>query len=119
MGQVSVSINGRAYSIACDDGQEKHLTELAAYVDEQVTGLAAQVGQVGDARLMLMASLLLADELWDMRGRIKKLEEEVATVRDARSVALERTEEAEAAVAEILEKAAQRLDTMAQRIEAS
>ena len=63
MAQVAVTINGRKYDIACDDGQEAHLTRLAQYVDRRVDELVAAVGQVGDARLLVMASLLVADEL--------------------------------------------------------
>ncbi len=63
MAQISVTINNRKYEIACDDGQEAHLTRLAQYVDKRVDELVAAVGQVGDARLLVMVSLLVADEL--------------------------------------------------------
>ena len=63
MGQVTVTINGRDYDIACDDGQESHLTKLSEFVDNRLKELIAAVGQVGDSRLLVMASLLLADEL--------------------------------------------------------
>ena len=63
MPQVDVTINGRRYQIACDEGQEQHLEELGTYVDKRVQELVATVGQVGDQRLLVMASLLIADEL--------------------------------------------------------
>ena len=63
MGQVTVTVNGRPYDIACDDGQEDHVRGLAGYLDERVTELAGGIGQIGDARLLVMASLLIADEL--------------------------------------------------------
>jgi cell division protein ZapA len=63
MGQVTVSINDRRYEIACDDGQEAHLTRLSRYIDKRIAELVASVGQIGDARLLVMASLLIADEL--------------------------------------------------------
>ena len=63
MPQVDVTINGRHYQIACDEGQEGHLAQLASYVDDRVQELVAAVGQVGDARLLVMTSLLVADEL--------------------------------------------------------
>ena len=63
MSQITVVVNGRKYDIACDDGQEAHLTRLAQYIDRRVDELIAAVGQVGDARLLVMASLLIADEL--------------------------------------------------------
>jgi cell division protein ZapA len=63
MPQVAVTINGRNYQIACDEGQEEHLSRLASYVDDRVQELVAAVGQVGDTRLLVMTSLLVADDL--------------------------------------------------------
>lgn len=73
MAQVSIVINGRKYQIACDDGQEAHLTRLGAYVDKRVGELVAAVGQVGDSRLLVMATLLLADELSDAYAELDAL----------------------------------------------
>ena len=73
MGQVSVRINGRPYQIACDDGQEANLTRLAEYVSKRVSQLVAAVGQVGEDRLLVMASLLMADELSDTYAEVKAL----------------------------------------------
>lgn len=66
MGQVTININGRDYNIACDDGQETHLIKLSEFVDKRLKELITAVGQVGDARLLVMTSLLLADELSDV-----------------------------------------------------
>ena len=66
MGQVTININGRDYNIACDDGQESHLIKLSEFVDKRLKELVTAVGQVGDARLLVMTSLLLADELSDV-----------------------------------------------------
>ena len=63
MAQVNLNINGRDYLIACEDGEEKHLIFLAEYINQQVDTLVESVGQVGEARLLLMASLMVADEL--------------------------------------------------------
>ncbi len=73
MAKVSVTINSRKYQIACDDGQEAHLTRLGAYVDKRVSQLVAAVGQVGDSRLLVMASLLVADELSDTYSELDVL----------------------------------------------
>ena len=59
---VNVMVNGRAYTIACDDGEEEHLRQLAATVDAKTREVLSSVGQVGDTRLLLMAALLIADE---------------------------------------------------------
>ena len=66
MAQVDVAINGKSYKIACDDGQEDHLLQLAANVDGRVQRLVESVGQVGDARLLVMACLLISDELLEI-----------------------------------------------------
>lgn len=71
MGQVNVEINGRKYQIACDDGQEAHLARLGSYVDNRVGELIAAVGQIGDARLLVMVSLLVADELSDAYAELE------------------------------------------------
>jgi cell division protein ZapA len=63
MPELTVEINGREYQVACDDGQEEHLTKLARYVDTKMGELVGAVGQIGDARLLVMTGLLIADEL--------------------------------------------------------
>jgi cell division protein ZapA len=70
MAQVDIVINGREYRIACEDGQEAHLRSLAGYIDDKIGELVGAVGQVGDTRLMVMASLLVADELSDTREEL-------------------------------------------------
>lgn len=71
MAQVALDINGRRYDIACDDGQEPHLRRLGQYIDQRVRELASAVGPVGEARLLVMASLLIADELHELGGRLE------------------------------------------------
>ena len=66
---VNVMVNNRAYTIACDDGEEEHLKELAAHVDKMAREVLASVGQVGDARMLLMAAVLIADEHHDLAVR--------------------------------------------------
>ena len=75
MAQVNLQINGRDYLIACEDGEEKHLTVLAKYINGQVEGLVESVGQVGEARLLLMASLMVADELAETSQELDTLKE--------------------------------------------
>jgi cell division protein ZapA len=70
MAQVDIRINNRPYRIACDDGQEEHLTRLAEFVDKRVQELVGSVGQVGEDRLLVMASLLIADELSETFAQI-------------------------------------------------
>jgi len=68
MAQVAVTINGRAYPVACNDGEEQRIAELARYVDGKVRTFARDLGQIGEARLLLLAALVLADELADAQS---------------------------------------------------
>lgn len=70
MATVSVEINGRSYPVGCADGQEARVRALAEQFDAYVGQVAADVGQVGDIRLFLMAALLLADELHEARAAV-------------------------------------------------
>ena len=63
MGQVSVTLNGRTYTMRCDDGEEARLIQLATYVKQRVEVVAQEFGEVGDDRVLLMAAMLIADEL--------------------------------------------------------
>ena len=73
MGLVSVTLNGRPYDIACDDGQEGHVAYLADVLNSRVTALAETVGQVGESRLLLLAGLLVADELVEARNTLDQI----------------------------------------------
>ena len=70
MGQVTVTLNGRTYRLRCGDGEEERLIALADHVRGKLDTLVAQYGQAGDDRLLLMAALLIADELWDARTQL-------------------------------------------------
>ena len=70
MGQVTIALNGRSYRLSCGDGEEPRLLALAAEIRERLDTLAIQFGQIGDERLLVMAALLVADELWDVRQRL-------------------------------------------------
>ena len=71
MGQVSVTLNDRVYRLVCDDGEEDRLVELAQYLKSKVSQLTAELGHAGDERLVLMAALMIADELWDARTKLE------------------------------------------------
>ena len=72
MGQVSVPVNGRSYALSCDDGQETRIRRLAQYVDAKVAEFVGSVGQVGEARLLLLAALVIADELSDANDALEE-----------------------------------------------
>jgi cell division protein ZapA len=67
MGQVAVTINGRTFRFACGDGQEARVSELSAYIQGKLNALGHDLGRIGDERLLVMAALLIADELFEAR----------------------------------------------------
>ena len=110
---VNVMVNGRAYTLACDAGEEQHLKELASHVDGKVKELLASIGQTGDQRMLLMAALLIADEVHEARTRAETLEKELADIKNARD-ALDRDRvSSEEAAANVLVGAAKRLEDVA------
>lgn len=113
MAQIEVGINGRTYQIACDDGQEAHLTQLGEYVDKRVKELVTAVGQVGDSRLLVMVSLLIADELAETYADLKKTGAQMVDAEDAVSA----SSASAASVAAIEDKVAATIDAAAARIE--
>lgn len=117
MPQVVVTINTRSYAVACGEGEEEHLMRLAAVVDERVTSLARDVGQVGDARLLLMASLLMADDMEQAETRAQDAEAEIMTVRQAQADLEGKAHEVDANAAAFVERLAQRVEAIAQRLQ--
>ena len=71
MAQVNISINGRNYEIACDDGEEAHVLKLGKYIDDKISELVVRMGQIGDARLLVMTALLISDELSDAYAKLE------------------------------------------------
>jgi cell division protein ZapA len=74
--QVNVTVNQQSFRIACEDGQEDRLLDLAKIVDDKVSELVGQVGQVGQNRLLVMAALVIADELVDLRDFSQNIDSE-------------------------------------------
>jgi cell division protein ZapA len=71
LAQVTVKINGYAYTVGCEDGQEQHLQAMAAQVEKRIDSIKALGGNSGEARLLVLASLLMADELHDLRAELE------------------------------------------------
>lgn len=113
MAQVTVTINGRKYQIACDDGQEEHVAGLAQYIDKRAGELVADVGQVGDARLMVMVGLLIANELSEAYDKLDKLGAGGETVKSD-PVSLQAS--IDQAVGAEIELLAERLESIAERL---
>ena len=74
MAQVTLRINGYAYVIGCQDGEERHLEAMADEVNRRIDGVRAAAGPSGEARMLVMASLLMADDLFETRTRLQAME---------------------------------------------
>jgi cell division protein ZapA len=116
MSQVTVAINGRQFRMACEDGQEGHLMRLAQDLDQRIEKLRDNFGEIGDARLTIMAAITVADELADTNKRLKRLEEEMATLQAARVASAEHARATQAAIAAALNSAAERIEGLTRQL---
>jgi len=110
MAHVTVTINGRQYRMACEDGQEEHLTRLANDLNRHVERLRENFGEIGDNRLLVMAALTVSDQLSEALRRLGRLEDELSGIQDARVAAADRSHATQAAVAAALNAAAERIE---------
>jgi len=116
MSQVTATIAGRQFRLACEDGQEEHLQALAKNLDQRIADLRAKFGEIGDTRLTVMAALMIADEVAEAVKRIRVLEEETAALQDARVVASDRAKAASSAVVSAFNSAAERIEGITRKL---
>jgi cell division protein ZapA len=114
MNHINVTINGRQYRMACEEGQEARLLNLAESFESRIQNLRGKFGEIGDARLTVMAALTACDELLDASYRIRSLEEELASLRDVRASAADRAKATQTAVANALNAASERIEKTTQ-----
>ena len=117
MTHVNVTINGRQYRMACDDGQEEHLTRLAQDLDQRIGRLRDDFGEIGDMRLSVMAALTVADELADTRARAGRLEQEVEELQRVSRAAADHAHATQAAIVTAFNSAAERIETVTRRLD--
>ena len=116
MSHINVTINGRQYRMACEEGQEVRLLKLAESLESRVGELRGKFGEIGDARLTVMAALMACDELVDAGNRVRTLEAEVSELRDFRNAAAERARMTQTAVVNALNAAAERIEKTTQML---
>ena len=114
MSHINVTINGRQYRMACEEGQEVRLLKLAETLETRVTELRGKFGEIGDARLTVMAALTVCDELLDVTTRLQATEQELETARNMRAAAVDRARLTQTAVASALNSAADRIEKTTQ-----
>jgi cell division protein ZapA len=117
MGQVNLTVNGKIYRMACEDGEEDHVTELGVRFDEAINELRGVLGEIGDQRLMVMAGILMTDRLGDAEKRLKKSEQDIQSLKDNRADAAMRIEGLEQNFAESFNRAAIRVERIAERLQ--
>jgi cell division protein ZapA len=116
MAQVAVSIGGRVYRLACNEGEEPHLEALARQVDGKIDEIRGAFGEIGDQRLVVMSALTFADELSEAQRTIDALEKRVAESADIEAAARQETERQAVAFAEALGEASHRVESLAEAL---
>jgi cell division protein ZapA len=119
MPSVSVLINGRKYNMACEDGQEDHLRGLAEDFDRRIAGVKSEMGEIGDARLTVVAALMLADELFEAGKRLREMEDELVSARQVGHAAAGRAQQTQAAVVAALNSASERIEQVTRSLNQS
>jgi cell division protein ZapA len=114
MNHINVTLNGRQYRMACEEGQEMRLLKLAESFELRIQDLRGKFGEIGDARLTVMAALTVCDELLDASNRIRSLEQELEALRGIRAAAADRAKATQTAVAKALNSAADRIEKTTQ-----
>lgn len=105
MAQVNVTINGKVYRMACDDGQEKHLETMAEQVNATIEQLRGSFGEIGDQRLTVMTAITMCDGLAEANRKIRSLEDKIAALNKA-----------ETGVARAVEHVAQRIEGLTKHV---
>ena len=118
MPQVSVTINGRQFRMACENGEEAHVARLAEDLDQRITRLRTRFGEIGDTRLTVMAALTLADELSETKERLARMEGEIGRLQEASLASAEQAQAMQTAIAAVLNAAAERIESLTRRLNA-
>ena len=116
MAHVTVTINGKAYRMACEEGQEEQLMGLADQLNDYVARLRGAFGEIGDQRLTVMAGITIIDELQETRRKIRSLEADIETLRASRDEALGRAFSAEGELARQINTVAERIEAVGARL---
>jgi cell division protein ZapA len=118
MPQINVNIAGRPYRMACAEGEEEHLQQLARQLDDKIGEMKRAFGEIGDQRLIVMAAITVSDELSEARRRIEKLEAEVASMDETRQAALNASDGWAGRLADALDTASVRIEALSQQMNA-
>ena len=116
MAQVTVTIDGKSYRMACEEGQEDHLTDLTNRFDQYVSHLKSQFGEIGDLRLTVMAGIMVMDELSEVNRKLKSLQTEADNLRQGRDATVADQQRAEEALASVLSEVTSQIHGIAAKL---
>ena len=108
MAQVTLRINGYAYTLGCNDGEEQHLEAMAAELGSRIEGVRVAAGPSGEARMLVMAALLMADDIFELRARLQAAETPLADAGEPK---------ADSKLSRKLNRMAKRAEEIADRLE--
>lgn len=118
MAQVTVTIDGKQFRMACEDGQERHLESLAAHIDGRIKMMRESFGEIGDLRLTVMASLMVADEYFEEKRRGEDLKASIEQDRAARSQAADSVSQRDVTIAGAIDGLTQRIERITRMLAA-
>ncbi|UXN03663.1 MULTISPECIES: cell division protein ZapA [unclassified Bartonella] len=116
MATVMVTIDGKTYRMACDEGQEEHLAGLAARLDRYISHLKSSFGEIGDHRLSVMAGIMVMDEMTEIEKRVEYLEDQNAQLTAEQENTSSNISQQEQAFITLIDEAAKRIEGLAMRI---
>ncbi|MEF0940607.1 cell division protein ZapA [Rhizobium sp. BR 362] len=116
MAQVTVTIDGKAYRMACEEGQEEHLTDLATRFDRYVMHLKSQFGEIGDLRVTVMAGIMIMDEVAELTRRVSGLETELENLRSNRDTVLAANARSEETLATVIDEVTTRIRGITEKL---
>lgn len=118
MAQVTVTIDGKQFRMACEDGQERHLESLAAHIDGRIRMMRESFGEIGDLRLTVMASLMVADEYFEEKRRGEDLKASIDQDRAARNQAADSVSQRDVTIAGAIDGLTQRIERITRMLAA-
>jgi cell division protein ZapA len=118
MAQVTVTIDGKQFRMACEDGQEQHLEDLAGHIDGRVKMMRESFGEIGDLRLTVMAALMITDELFEERRKGEQTRTAMEADRAARGQAADSVSQRDVTIAGALDGLTLRIERIARMLAA-
>ncbi|AYG60332.1 cell division protein ZapA [Rhizobium jaguaris] len=116
MAQVTVTIDGKAYRMACEEGQEAHLTDLATRFDRYVAHLKSQFGEIGDLRITVMAGIMIMDEVAELTRRVSALEAELESLHSNRDTVAAANARSEETLATVIDEVTMRIRGITEKL---